>query len=147
MKRAITLLVLIALIATLAWACGCGGDKGADENNKDYIAQSTEKDSTTTDTTEKDSTTTDTTGDDLEPGPRYDPYVPMEGEMVTPSDYDLGLQEGYEAGYWAGLADGMRGVYDADPVGYDDSNEYYVEGFLEGYQEGYDDGYSDGEEV
>ena len=124
MKKTITLLVLIALLLTLVWACGCGTEKSADE-----------KDTTTTWTTEDDMTATDTTGDELEPGPRYDPYVPREGEMVTTTDYDLGLQEGYETGYWVGVVDGMRGVYDADPMEYEDSNEYYVEGFLEGYQE------------
>jgi len=144
MRKAIILLVLVSLLAALVWACGCGG---SDENNKSFIEQSTEKDTTTTKPTAEDTDTTRTTGEDLEPGPRYDPYVAAEGEMVTASDYDLGLQEGYEAGYWTGLVDGMGGAYDADPVGYDDSNEYYVEGFLEGYQEGYDDGYSDGEEA
>lgn len=147
MRKTATLLVLIALLAALVWACGCGDDKSADESNKDFIEQSTEKDTTATDTAGEDTTATDTSEEDLEPGPRYDPYVPAEGEMVTPSDYDLGLQEGYEAGYWTGLVDGMRGAYDADPAGYDESNEYYVEGFLEGYQEGYDDGFSDGEEA
>jgi len=136
MKKTIALLVLVALLATLVWACGCGKEKSMDLN-----------DGTTTTQTTGDDTTTVITGEDLEPGPRYDPYVPAEGELVTPSDWDLGIQEGYEAGYWVGLVDGMRGVYDADPVEYDDSNEYYVEGFLEGYQEGYDDGYSDGEET
>jgi len=137
MRKTITLLILVALLATLVWTCGCGTEKSAD--NKDW---------TTTTQTTGDDTTTHTTGEDLEPGPRYDPYVPSrEGELVTPSDWDLGLSEGYEAGYWAGLVDGMRGIYNEEPGEFDDSNEYYVEGFLEGYQEGYDDGYSDGEEA
>ena len=145
MKKTITLLVLVALLATLVWACGCGTEKSADERST--TPWTTEEDMTTTDTTGEDTTTTDTTGDELEPGPRYDPYTPIEGEMVTTTDYDLGLQEGYEMGYWAGLADGMRGIYNEEPMDYDESNEFYVEGFLEGYQEGYEDGYSDGEEM
>jgi len=137
MKKTITLLAIIALLLTLVWVCGCGTEKNADE-----------KDTTITWTTEEDTDTVDATGDELEPGPRYDPYpTPEEGELVTITDYDLGLREGYEAGYWAGLADGMRGIYEEEPVEYDDSNEYYVDGFLEGYQEGYEDGNSDGEEM
>jgi hypothetical protein len=128
MRKITTILVLCALLATLVWACGCGTEKSADKEDK--------------------TTTTKTTGEDLEPGPRYDPYpTPEEGELVTPSDWDLGLREGYEAGYWAGYVDGMRGIYDEEPGGYDDTNEYYVEGFLQGFQEGYADGNSDGEEM
>ncbi len=146
MRKTITISILIALLLTFVWACGCGTEKSADEKDT-TTPWTTEEEASTTETAEEDTTTTGTTGGELEPGPRYDPYTPIEGEMVTTTDYDLGLREGYEAGYWAGLADGMRGVYNEEPMEYDDSNEFYVEGLLEGYQEGYEDGYSDGEEI
>jgi hypothetical protein len=139
MKKTIMLLVLAALLAASLWACGCGTEESIDREEKVTTTQTTGEDTTTT---------TQTTGEELEPGPRYDPYpTPEEGEMVTPTDYDVGLREGYEYGYWAGYADGMRGIYDEQPGEYDDTNEYYEEGYLEGYQEGYDDGNSDGEEM
>jgi hypothetical protein len=80
------------------------------------------------------------------PGPRYNPYPdPEEGEM-TPSDYDLGLREGYEDGYWAGFSADPDG-YDDEPAGVDAANEYYAEGYVEGYMEGYEDGFYDGLEM
>jgi hypothetical protein len=145
MKKIFTSLVIAALLFMFILACGCDSDKSGKSLDGWDTTRTGQEDGTST--WEDDTSAQDADDDYTEPGPSYDPYVPMEGEMVTASDYDLGLQEGYEDGYWAGLVDGRRGIYDDEPGGYDDSNEYYEEGYLQGYAEGYEDGYSDGEEM
>ena len=142
MRKIATVLFIAVLLALVVCAFGCNNDKSADHKD----TTTTQREDTTT--TQRDETNTQTDDEYVGPGSRYDPYpTPEEGELVTPSDYDLGLREGYEEGYWVGLSDGRRGIFDDQPGVYDDSNEYYVEGYLEGYVEGYEDGNLDGQEM
>ncbi|MDY6795104.1 MAG: hypothetical protein SWK76_07470 [Actinomycetota bacterium] len=125
MKKSITVMVLALFLLSILCVCGCGSDQPSSDTNvinKPISEQS------------------------KQPGPNYSPYrIPEPEEEITPTDWDVGCREGYEAGYWAGFDDGMMGEYNDQPSEIGESNALYIDGYMYGYKEGYDHGYEDGQ--